>query len=62
MAAESAKIVDFQAYREARGKPADPAQPTPAMAPFNSLQPVMVWVPVWTLFFPMMAGPWVHAQ
>lgn len=61
MAAESAKIVDFQAYRNARRKAAEPAAPTPAMMPFNGMQPMMMWVPVWT-FFPVMASPGVHAQ
>ncbi|WP_439623312.1 hypothetical protein [Shinella sp.] len=61
MAAESAKIVDFQAYRNARRKAAEPAAPMPAMMPFNGMQPMMMWVPVWT-FFPVMASPWVHAQ
>lgn len=61
MAAESAKIVDFQAYREARRRADAPAPPAPVITPFNGLQPIMMWVPVWT-FFPVMASPWVHAQ
>lgn len=60
MAAESAKIVDLQAYRNARSKPVSPAH-VAEMAPFSGMQPMMVWVPVWT-FFPMMPGQWVHAQ
>lgn len=61
MAAESAKIVDFQAYRDARRKPAAPAAAAATGQAFNGLQPMMVWVPVWT-FVPMMPSPWVHAQ
>ncbi|RWX81344.1 hypothetical protein EPK99_03265 [Neorhizobium lilium] len=61
MATDSAEIIDFQAYREARrgGEPSAP--PQQAIASFNGLQPMFMWVPVWT-FFPVMAGPWVHAQ
>ncbi len=60
MPAESAKIVDFQAYREARRKAVAPT-PSPTMTNFNGVQPMMIWVPVWT-FFPVVASPWVHAQ
>lgn len=61
MAAESAKIVDFQAYVNARRKAAEPAAPRPAVTPLNRMQPMMMWVPVWT-FFPVVTSPWVHAQ
>lgn len=61
MAAESAKIVDLQAYRETRRKMAEPTPPSPVAIPFNGIQPVMMWVPVWA-FVPVMAGPWIHAQ
>lgn len=59
MAAESAKIVDLQAYRIARGKA--PVPSVQAALPVNGMQPVMMWVPVWT-FVPVMQSPWVHAQ
>lgn len=61
MAAENAKIVDFQAYRDARRKPAAPVAALPTGQAFSGLQPMMVWVPVWT-FVPMMPSPWIHAQ
>lgn len=61
MVAKSAQIVDFQAYRNARLKAAPSAMDSPAAASFQALQPMMMWVPVWT-FFPVMPSPWLHAQ
>ncbi|WP_411032756.1 hypothetical protein [Shinella sp. BYT-45] len=61
MAAESAKIVDFQAYRDARRKASAPPPAPQTAMPLAGMQPMMMWVPVWT-FFPVVASPWVHAQ
>lgn len=58
MVAESAQVVDFQAYREARHKAIAPATVT---LPNGARPMMMMWVPVWT-FFPIMAGPWANAQ
>lgn len=61
MAAESAKIVDFQAYRDARRKAPAPSLPAQAAIQPTGMQPMMMWVPVWT-FFPVVASPWAYAR
>lgn len=61
MAAESAKIVDLQAYREARRKAAAPSFPVQSAPQPIGMQQMVIWVPVWT-FFPVMASPWTYAQ
>ncbi len=61
MAATSAQIVDFQAYRQARRQAATPAATAQSMAAFNAYQPMVMWVPVWA-YFPFAVSPWVHAQ
>ncbi len=65
MAATSANVVDLKAYRDARAKAAashaPSTGPAAALAYPAQLQPMIIWVPMWT-FFPVMAGPWAHAQ
>lgn len=61
MAAESAQIVDFQAYREARRSTVAPSFPAQAALQPTGMHPMVMWVPVWT-FFPVMASPWAYAQ
>lgn len=62
MLAESAQIVDFQAYRASRRK-ADTNYETSNIPqiPSGPFQPMVMWVPVWA-YFPVMAGAWIHAQ
>ena len=58
MSSQSANVIDFQAYRNARAKA---AQPQPA-APAWPAQPFVMWVPVWT-FVPMVpVGTTIHAS
>lgn len=61
MTAESAKIVDFQFYREARRKAAAPSSPVQSAPQPIGMQQMVMWVPVWT-FFPVMTSPWTYAQ
>jgi hypothetical protein len=49
MSSQSANVIDFQAYRNARAKAAQPEAASPAWP----AQPYFMWVPMWT-FVPMM--------
>jgi hypothetical protein len=61
MPAENTKIIDFQAYRDARRKATAPSLPAQAATAPAGLQPMVMWVPVWA-YFPVIASPWAYAQ
>ncbi|MBB6219396.1 hypothetical protein GGE66_000340 [Rhizobium leguminosarum] len=52
MPVHTADVIDFQAYRQAHSKRAEPVKAT---APVSfAMQPVLMWVPYWG-FVPVMA-------
>lgn len=53
MAVQTADVIDFQAYRQSRSKPAPDA--FKAVMPVSfAMQPVLMWVPYWG-FVPVVA-------
>ncbi|MBX5043798.1 hypothetical protein HJB51_24520 [Rhizobium lentis] len=51
MPVQTADVIDFQAYRQSRSRPADTVK---AIAPVSfAMQPVLMWVPYWG-FVPVM--------
>lgn len=53
MPAQTANIIDFQAYRQSRSKPAHSTSTSATPVSF-AMRPVLMWVPYWG-FFPVMA-------
>ncbi len=61
MLAMSAQVIDLHAYRKTRQQADASPQLKPSVMAYNTYQPMLMWVPVWT-YYPFVASPWVHAQ
>ncbi|MFB9948464.1 hypothetical protein ACFFP0_06360 [Rhizobium puerariae] len=59
MPAQTAEIIDLQAYRQSRNKPAHDARTTETQASFV-MHPVLMWVPFWGIVPVMAMGVAAH--